>query len=249
MKKSKLLKLVWQEPQSPKQLNSLLFRKLPYQGPRPNTRSTEKTLVTGFFSGRTYRQRQTSIKTHCRWRHRTTALKVTAKLNQHLNSPVSTKTVRRELDKAEYHGRAATGKLLLFTMNFQVRLKWCRDHKGWFADRWKKVIFSDESSFSLFPTAWRVYVWRQPIGKHTTLTAIITQWSTEVDQWWFGQLYRGILSVLSLPCTVKINSNEIMFIQCCSHYSLMVTASFKTIMLRNIPFMWLRIGIKTMKVS
>jgi hypothetical protein len=29
-------------------------------------------------------------------------------------------------------------------------------------EQWKNVIFSDESSFTLFPTTDRVYVWRQP---------------------------------------------------------------------------------------
>ena len=37
-------------------------------------------------------------------RHRTTSTKVNAELNQHLKSPVSTKTVRRELINARYHG-------------------------------------------------------------------------------------------------------------------------------------------------
>ena len=34
--------------------------------------------------------------------------------------------------------------------------------KGWSADQWMQVIFSDESSFSIFPIAGRVYAWRQP---------------------------------------------------------------------------------------
>ena len=38
----------------------------------------------------------------------------------------------------------------------------CRDHRDWSTDQWKQVIFSDEFVFSLFPTAGRVYAWRQP---------------------------------------------------------------------------------------
>ena len=37
-------------------------------------------------------------------KHRSIAAKVTAELNQHLNNLVSTKIVRRELNKAGYHG-------------------------------------------------------------------------------------------------------------------------------------------------
>ena len=63
-------------------------------------------------------------------KHRTTGAKVTAELNQHLNSPVSTRTS----NNARYHGRAAIKKPLLSAINIQKRLKWCRDHKGWSAD-------------------------------------------------------------------------------------------------------------------
>ena len=46
-KGGRLLELVWQEPQSPKQLSWLVFQELPYQRPRRNSRSTEKPRATG----------------------------------------------------------------------------------------------------------------------------------------------------------------------------------------------------------
>jgi hypothetical protein len=46
----------------------------------------------------------------------TTAPKVTAELSIHLEDPVSTKTVRRELHKSNIHGRATIAKIL-FTEN------------------------------------------------------------------------------------------------------------------------------------
>lgn len=94
--------------------------------------------------------------------HKTTAPKVTAELNQHLANPVSTKTVRRELHGAGYHGRAAIAKPFLSQINIERRKKWCNDHKNWTMDQWKNVVYSDESSFTLFPCSGRVYVWRQP---------------------------------------------------------------------------------------
>lgn len=94
--------------------------------------------------------------------HKTTAAKVTAELNDHLEHPVSTKTVRRELHKSGFHGRAAIRKPLLSTTNVAKRLEWCKIHQKWSMEQWKNVIFSDESSFTLFPTTGRVYVWRQP---------------------------------------------------------------------------------------
>jgi transposase len=54
--------------------------------------------------------------------HRTTAVKVTAELNIHVVDPVSTKTVRRELYKSNFHGRAAITKPLI-TENSAKRRK------------------------------------------------------------------------------------------------------------------------------
>jgi len=50
--------------------------------------------------------------------HRTSAAKVTAELNIHLDASVSTKTVRWELHKSNIHGRTATDNPL-FTENKQ----------------------------------------------------------------------------------------------------------------------------------
>ena len=44
------------------------------------------------------------------WDHTITAPKITAKLNNHLEKPVTSKSVRKEPQKAGYHGRAAIRK-------------------------------------------------------------------------------------------------------------------------------------------
>ena len=87
---------------------------------------------------------------------------MTAELNTHLSNTVSTKTVRRELHKANIHGRAAIAKLFITEVNAKLQKKWCHDHKTWTLDDWKNVVWSNESSFTLFPTNGRVYVWRTP---------------------------------------------------------------------------------------
>ncbi|XP_076062505.1 uncharacterized protein LOC143037830 [Oratosquilla oratoria] len=48
---------------------------------------------------------------------KTTASKITAELNEHLQNTVSQKTVRRELHKFGFHGRAAIRKPLLSKTN------------------------------------------------------------------------------------------------------------------------------------
>ncbi|MBJ5505486.1 hypothetical protein JGG47_23230 [Salmonella enterica subsp. enterica serovar Derby] len=95
-------------------------------------------------------------------RRKTTAAKVTAEFNAHLQNPVSTHTVQRELHKQHIHDRAAISKPLVSQMNMKRRLQWCQEHKTWTAEQWKHVLFSDGLTFTLFPTAGRVYVWRTP---------------------------------------------------------------------------------------
>ena len=76
---------------------------------------------------------------------------------------------------------------------------------------------------------------------------------TEVDEWWFVQPYRGILSVPSLRCMVGSSARiswtfwDVMFIQWSRYYSPMATASSKMTMFRYIPLMWLRIGMNSLK--
>jgi len=93
---------------------------------------------------------------------KTTAAKLTAELNQHLDSPVSTITVRRYLHKEDIYSRTAIPKPFVTDANVKCRVEWCHYPKTWSIDKWKTVIWSDESSFTLFPTTGRVHVWRTP---------------------------------------------------------------------------------------
>ena len=52
---------------------------------------------------------------------KTMALKITADLNEHLQNPVSTKTVRRELNKSGFYRRAAIRKPLFPKTNVLKR--------------------------------------------------------------------------------------------------------------------------------
>jgi hypothetical protein len=69
--------------------------------------------------------------------HRTTTAQVTAELNIHLEDPVSTKTVQRELHKSNIHGGAAIAKHITES-NAQMRKRWCHDNKTWTSDNWKR---------------------------------------------------------------------------------------------------------------
>jgi len=82
---------------------------------------------------------------------------MTAELSIHPEDPVSTKTMRQELHKSNICGRAAIPKLLITENNAEQQKRWCDDHKTWMYDDLKYEIWSDESSFSLFPSL-QVYV-------------------------------------------------------------------------------------------
>ena len=193
-----------------------------------------KPSIDWSISGKNFKTCRRTLKRIVGKKHRTTAAKATTDLDQHLNRSVSIKAVRRELNEAGYHGIANVRKHLASTINIQKRLNWCRYHKGWYSDQWKQVIFSDESSFSLFPTAGRVYVWRQPWEAYNPeLLPTMKHRGGSVK---FGKPHRGNLSFPSLPCMVRSTamitwtSWEIMYIQWSRHYFLIETTSSKTIM-------------------
>ena len=80
------------------QQNYLNFRELPYQGPWRNLRSTENSTASNRIIPAelpNIQRDRRAPKRIVEKKYRTTAANVTAELNQHLNSPVSTKTVRR----------------------------------------------------------------------------------------------------------------------------------------------------------
>uniref|UniRef100_A0A2L2Y8P5 Transposable element Tcb1 transposase n=1 Tax=Parasteatoda tepidariorum TaxID=114398 RepID=A0A2L2Y8P5_PARTP len=95
-------------------------------------------------------------------KHKQSLSEITSDMNSHLQDPVSTRTVQRELHAANIYGRVAIRKPLVTVTNAFKRRQWCRGHKGWSPQQWQQVIWSDESSFTLFETIGRVYVWRSP---------------------------------------------------------------------------------------
>jgi len=61
---------------------------------------------------------------------KTTTKKLTTELNMHLNTPVSSKTMRRELLEMCINGRVAIPKPLITGKNAERRRVWCNAHKN-----------------------------------------------------------------------------------------------------------------------
>lgn len=80
---------------------------------------------------------------------------------------VSSYTIRRALYVLGYHGCAGARKPWISRVNRIIRLKWCHAHLNW-DEKWKSVVWSDESRFKLFHSDGRVWTWRKVGFRHHT---------------------------------------------------------------------------------
>jgi len=62
---------------------------------------------------------------------------------------ISSRTVRRELHGMGFHGRAAASKPYITKCSAKRRMQWCKARRHWTLEQWRRVLWSDESRFSL----------------------------------------------------------------------------------------------------
>ena len=74
---------------------------------------------------------------------------------------VTDRTICNRLLEAGYPARTPLKKPLLNKDQRRKRLQWAKAHKDWDVERWRQVLWSDETSFSLFPRPGNVKV-RKP---------------------------------------------------------------------------------------
>lgn len=86
---------------------------------------------------------------------------IRAEINEDLDSPISLTTVKRRLREKGMIGRVAVKKPLLRPVNKEKRLKFAQEHVGWTIEKWKSVLWTDESKFELFGSHRRQYVRRK----------------------------------------------------------------------------------------
>jgi Transposase len=75
---------------------------------------------------------------------------------------VSCHTIRRSLHELQFFSRIPASKPLLNNQQRENRLNWCIERKDWSVRRWKSVIWSDESRFTIFKNDGPGRVWRTP---------------------------------------------------------------------------------------
>lgn len=95
--------------------------------------------------------------------------------NRHLTSPelsrelelstgtkLASSTVRRVLRENGLKGCKARKKPLVSEQQRKARVEWARQHANWTVDDWKKVLFSDESTFTIQNHRGNAWVRRRP---------------------------------------------------------------------------------------
>jgi hypothetical protein len=77
------------------------------------------------------------------------------------------RTIRRELRKLGYASHVAVKKLFLNETQQKARYAFAKNHAHWTADDWRKVIWTDESSFEIGKLSSQPRVWRNTLEKYS----------------------------------------------------------------------------------
>ena len=88
--------------------------------------------------------------------------KLSRELKESSGVELSASTVRRRLLENGLRGCKARKKPLLTEKHRKHHLEWARSHVKWPVEKWRKVLFSDESTFNLNNHAGNNYVRRRP---------------------------------------------------------------------------------------
>ena len=92
----------------------------------------------------------------------TTANTIRGQLRVTTHTNISAQTVRNRLHDANLHARRPLVRPRLTPQHRAARLAWSAHHLRWNRQQWARVLFSDESRFSLEHNDGRVRVWRRP---------------------------------------------------------------------------------------
>ena len=113
--------------------------------PRATSRRNDRSIVLATLRNRTV-----------------TARTLRGNLRQAANVNVSETTIRRRLHESNLLSRAAAVRLPLTPRHRQARLAFCRHQRQWTRQQWGRVLFTDESRYSLSHSDGRRRVWRRP---------------------------------------------------------------------------------------
>ncbi|GFW82162.1 transposable element Tc1 transposase [Trichonephila clavipes] len=125
---------------------------------------TTATAIRGFSSGRprgTTPADDRYIVLQARRNRRQTAGEIARHTTQATGRPISRFTVARRLHGGGLFARRPVRCVPLTPAHRRRRSLWCREHRNWRDNEWERVLFTDESRFSLSSDSHRILIWRE----------------------------------------------------------------------------------------
>ncbi|GFT53105.1 transposable element Tcb2 transposase [Trichonephila clavipes] len=92
---------------------------------------------------------------------RQTAGEIARHTTQATGRPISRFTVARRLHGGGLFARRPIRCVPLTPAHRRRRSLWCREHRNWRDNEWGRVLFTDESRFSLSSDSHRILIWRE----------------------------------------------------------------------------------------
>ncbi|GFU10000.1 transposable element Tc1 transposase [Trichonephila clavipes] len=92
---------------------------------------------------------------------RQTAGEIARHTTQATRRPISHFTVARRLHAGGLFARRPVRCVPLTPAHRRRRSLWCREHRNWRENEWGRVLFTDESRFSLSSDSHRILIWRE----------------------------------------------------------------------------------------
>ncbi|GFX39908.1 transposable element Tc1 transposase [Trichonephila clavipes] len=134
-----------------------------------------RTAIRGFSSGRprvTTPADDRYIVLQARSNRRQTAGEIARHTKQVTGRPIPCFTVARRLHGGGLFARRPVRCVPLTPAHRRRRSLWCREHRNWRDNEWGRVLFTDESRFSLSSDSHRILIWRER-GSRNHLSNII----------------------------------------------------------------------------
>ncbi|GFV60202.1 transposable element Tcb2 transposase [Trichonephila clavipes] len=125
---------------------------------------TTGTAIRGFSSGRprgTTSADDRYIVLQARRKSRQKAGEIARHTTQATGHPISRFTVARRLHGGGLFARRPVRCVPLTPAHRRRRSLWCREHRNWRENEWGRVLFTDESRFSLSSDSHRILIWRE----------------------------------------------------------------------------------------
>ncbi|GFV19098.1 transposable element Tcb1 transposase [Trichonephila clavipes] len=122
------------------------------------------TTIRGFSSGRPRGTTPADGRYNvlqARKNRRQTAGEISRHTTQATGRPISRFTVARRLHGGGLFARRPVRCVPLTPAHRRRRSLWCREHRNWRDNEWGRVLFTDESRFSLSSDSHRILIWRE----------------------------------------------------------------------------------------